>query len=86
MNLFDRWMEKTDRRMTLMQRMMERLEVDSTRMVCANMGMTLRNVVGRCRGCATANVCARWLDGQETGSEPGRFCPNAETFASHRQQ
>jgi len=80
------WTEATLGRMTLTQRMLERLDVDTTKVVCADFGMTFRSVVGRCRACGDEEVCSRWLDGEETGSDPSRFCPNSRTFGSYRQQ
>lgn len=32
----------------------------------------------RCRGCAAANLCERWLAGEVEGDHA--FCPNAATF------
>ena len=61
------WTGATLRRMTLTQRMLERLDVDTTKVVCADFGMTFRSVVGRFRACGDEEVCSRWLDGEETG-------------------
>jgi len=80
------WTGATLRRMTLMQRMLERLDVDTTKVVCADFGMTFRSVVGRFRACGDEEVCSRWLDGEGTGSDPSRFCPNSRAFGSYRQQ
>ncbi len=85
MGLMQRWTEGNYQRMTLMQRMIERLEVDTVKVVCDNLGTTFRSAVGRCRGCAKADTCVRWLDGQDTGTDPARFCPNAKTFALYRR-
>ncbi len=78
--------ERTYRRMTLMQRMIERLEVDTAKVVCADNGITFRAVVGRCRGCGQAAQCGQWLDGQGGAADPARFCPNAKTFQAFRHQ
>ncbi len=80
MGLVSSWTEATYRRMTLMQRMIERLNVDTTKVVSDNFGMTFRTIVGRCRGCRDEEACTRWLDGKEANSDPSRFCPNEKTF------
>ncbi len=78
------WMEHTSERIALMQRMLERLDVDAGSLARAAWGQTFRNAVGNCRGCDKAEVCARWLDGSTEGCAQD-FCPNADTFAAHRQ-
>lgn len=85
MGLMQRWTESSYQRMTLMQRMIERLEVDTVKVVCDNFGTTFRSIVGRCRGCSEAETCVRWLDGKDAGTTPLRFCPNAKTFASYQR-
>jgi hypothetical protein len=85
MGLFNTLTEATYQRLTLMNRMLERLDVDTAKVVCADLGTTFRAIVGRCRGCHEPDLCARWLDGQEVGIEHSQFCPNAKTFAPFRQ-
>ncbi len=71
-------MEEACRRMALMQRMIERLDVDRSRVVCADNGIGFPAMVGRCRGCGEA--------AQGGGPNPGRFCPSAKNFQIFRHQ
>ena len=38
----------------------------------------MNEVRQRCRSCSSEDVCERWLDGKETGSNA--FCPNSKVF------
>lgn len=78
--------ERRYRRMALMQRMIQRLDVDVPKVVCADNGITFRAVVGRCRACGQSALCGKWLDGEAGDSSPSRFCPNAKTFEANRHQ
>lgn len=79
------WVERTYQRMGMMQRMIERMDVDVSRLACADNGVSYRAMVGRCRGCAQADVCIQWLDGHRPDADPGSFCPNSAAFASCRK-
>lgn len=79
------WVDRTYQRMGMMQRMMVRRDVDVSRLACADNGVTYRAMVGRCRSCAQADVCARWLDDCRPDAEPGSFCPNAAAFEPYRK-
>ncbi|WP_341647410.1 DUF6455 family protein [Thauera humireducens] len=84
MNIIKNWAERTQRRMTMMQRMIQRLDVDSSKIICDDNGVTFRAMIGRCRGCEQPEVCSAWLDGKRPESSPQAFCPNAAAFEPYR--
>lgn len=84
MKLINDWMQHTEQRLKLMGRMAERLEVDSSEVFGGLMGTRFRAMLGRCRSCQQAQVCQRWLDGEDVGQDHTGFCPNAATFEPHR--
>lgn len=85
MNIIKSWAERSQRRMTMMQRMIQRLDVDASKVVCADNGVTFRAMVGRCRGCEEPTICSEWLDGQRPDKNPSDFCPNAAAFEPYRE-
>lgn len=85
MNIIRSWAEKSQRRMTMMQRMIQRLDVNTSKVVCADNGVTFRAMVGRCRGCEKPDICSEWLDGHRPDDNPKGFCPNAAAFEPYRE-
>ena len=84
MSLFATSIQHTDQRATLMGRMMRKLNVDIDRVAHAGMGSQIRSMASRCQGCKVADVCARWLDGEEGGCSHQDFCANASAFEVFR--
>lgn len=72
-----------DQRATLMNRMIQRLDIDLIEASHMAMGVSVGNAARLCMLCSNADKCRAWLDGSPlSGAEtPQDFCPNANLFA-----
>ena len=64
----------------LMQRMMERMAVNTTMGVRVDGGMAWCEARTKCIFCRHEEECRHWLDGWEAPREPPDFCPLVEFF------
>lgn len=71
-------------RADLMASMIERTQVDMTKMTAGDYGYAMRQVVSRCAGCKSVGACHEWLETASLGTRPPDFCPNAAFFESCR--
>lgn len=69
-------------RALLMGRMMGRLGVDLESVAHETLGIRLRTMINRCRGCGQTDLCQRWVAGEETSRSYRDFCPNADAFVA----
>lgn len=83
MKLLSKVLDHADRRAVLMRRMLDRLQIDDAALVGGALALNMHRVVSRCRWCAQAEACQRWLDGG--AGDRHDFCPNASAFDALRR-
>ena len=75
-------LQQVEGRAVRTQQMMERLDVDSLRLVRLERGKTYCRVHEICLQCRVADVCREWLQSKDNKTERPDFCPNLELFLS----
>lgn len=61
-----------------MRSMLESAGLDPVLASSGEIPTIMKDVRRRCRSCSSEDVCERWLEGKEEGSNA--FCPNAKVF------
>jgi len=61
-----------------MRRMLESAGIDPALASSGEIPTIMKDVRQRCRSCSSEDVCERWLEGKEEGSNA--FCPNSKVF------
>lgn len=76
-----------DRRAGLMQKMMDRLNVDLEASALVALGTRLGGAARACFFCRNADACQRWFEAGAADDGYRRFCPNADRFETlpHRE-
>lgn len=76
-----------DRRAGLMQKMMDRLNVDMEASALVALGTRLGGAARACFFCRHADECQRWFEAGAADDGYRRFCPNADRFENlpHRE-
>lgn len=69
-----------DRRAGLMQKMMDRLNVDLEASALVALGTRLGGAARACFFCRHADECQRWFEAGAADDGYRRFCPNADRF------
>ncbi len=76
-----------DHRWQNMCAMLDRLGLDASMLAHGRLASDLRAAVTSCQHCAADQVCQEWLvRAPESIERAPAFCPNAELFASVRDQ
>ena len=65
--------------------MIERLDVDTGKLVRRGMGEAYAEARAKCLRCCNTRECLSWLEAWQPGSDAPRFCPNAELFEACRR-
>jgi hypothetical protein len=69
-----------ERRASRMSDMMERLDVDASKLVRLRAGEAFAEARTKCLQCSRACKCILWLDADPPSDEAPHFCPNFEVF------
>ena len=72
--------QRVRRQLELMDRMMERLNVDEAFAAGVDGGLALHQARTKCIFCRDEPRCGDWLATAQPMSGPGDFCPNMEFF------
>lgn len=70
----------------LMARMMERIGVEPSDVVCIDGGLAWLEARTRCLFCCHLGTCCDWLVDSDARTTPQEFCANAKLFASLPQR
>ena len=71
-----------ERQATRLADMMQRVEVDTTKLVRQRMGDAYAEARTKCIVCCNSRECLLWLDANPPSCEAPTFCPNFALFAS----
>jgi hypothetical protein len=61
-----------------MRTMLQSVGLDPALAASGEIPTIMKDIRKRCRGCASEDVCERWLEGHKDGDND--FCPNAKVF------
>ncbi|MBO6539403.1 MAG: hypothetical protein JJ969_08380 [Rhizobiaceae bacterium] len=80
------YVEKMRRHSTLMERMMDTLNVKEKLAELPHRGEVLRRASTRCMGCGESTSCSMWLEGHDEADEAPSYCRNHDLFARLTRQ
>ena len=69
-----------ERQASRLSEMMERLDVDPSKLVRLRAGEAFAEARTKCLQCSHARECLLWLDADPPSGEAPHFCPNFELF------
>ena len=70
-----------DARTALMERMMQKLNVNKQLEIVADHAAVVSRAVDRCRSCGHQDECAAWLDETTHADNPPAYCRNGDLIA-----
>jgi hypothetical protein len=80
-------LDRTNRRLSNMSAMMERLGIDPVDIALYNHGQSLAVTIRACQFCRHGEACSEWLEREAaTLQQAPAYCPNAEIFAQLKKQ
>jgi hypothetical protein len=71
-----------ERQATRMADMIQKVEVDTTKLVRLRVGVAYAEARTNCLQCRNSRECLLWLDAIPASGETPTFCPNFELFES----
>lgn len=74
-----------ERQASRMGELIQRLDVDTLKLVCRDEGKAYAQARTTCFDCSNATKCLQWLD-DATGEASPTFCPNLPLFASCKRR
>ena len=77
---------RVERQATRMADMMQRLDVDTGKLVRIGNGFAYADARLKCLNCRNATECLLWLDAKPASSETPTFCPSFSLFEACKRQ
>jgi hypothetical protein len=77
---------RVERRAVRMHEMMQRLDVDPTKLARLRRGDACAEARRRCLACGASEKCLRWLEAPARGDKRPEFCPNLALFEACKRE